>query len=464
MARAAGGLDPCQRSTAKLAAGGLPPLLKSAAWRAERCRHGTTSEERNVRAGASRPFRSEVRPVRRRGPPGRPPLVAWRSTFRCRAAADADARDGGMIPQGGIFIWSRSNAVRQAVRWARYASVTRRADVFFGPSAANDQCSVGRRDAPSQASPQARGGVRAVLALARSRRRLVRDHRAEQPDVPRALEATATASIPVGALDDPPSPSRGRSCSCCWAISSVSRQRCKRPRRAWHNGNSPDPAPAAARWKISDLISRLVDLVFGHREVDAGAGGFRDAASAQSRPPGMIRRLFPRALDLQRSSSIALGVRITASSSTGGILRGEEPAENVGIGDARDPGAPSLSRAFSRRHGLRPGTTENAWKLARALPRPCDHVLYEFTSAGLRHRLFKGFKLPAEPGEACILDRGPPDPDNGFQLVGCWAHCRRYFFGPPSAKSSRRRRAACDSNQRRRERDFFSWVEQSRAH
>ncbi len=65
----------------------------------------------------------------------------------------------------------------------------------------------------------------------------------------------------------------------------------------------------------------------------------------------------------------------------------------------------------------------------------CDHVLYEFTdshSSDFVHRLFKGFKgfLQSDASSVFdILDRGPPDPDNErLQLVGCWAHCRRYFF------------------------------------
>ncbi len=65
----------------------------------------------------------------------------------------------------------------------------------------------------------------------------------------------------------------------------------------------------------------------------------------------------------------------------------------------------------------------------------CDHVLYEFAS---RHSsdfvrdLFKGFSgfLQSDASSVYdILERGPPNPaDEKLHLVGCWAHCRRYFF------------------------------------
>ena len=64
-----------------------------------------------------------------------------------------------------------------------------------------------------------------------------------------------------------------------------------------------------------------------------------------------------------------------------------------------------------------------------------DHVLFEYTD---RHTsdvvadLFKGFKgfLQSDASSVYdILERGPPDPDGlTVTLVGCWAHCRRYFF------------------------------------
>lgn len=65
----------------------------------------------------------------------------------------------------------------------------------------------------------------------------------------------------------------------------------------------------------------------------------------------------------------------------------------------------------------------------------CDHVLYEFTSShssDFVRELFKGFKgfLQSDASSVYdILERGPPNPtDETLQLVGCWAHCRRYFF------------------------------------
>lgn len=42
---------------------------------------------------------------------------------------------------------------------------------------------------------------------------------------------------------------------------------------------------------------------------------------------------------------------------------------------------------------------------------------------------FKGFLQSDASNVYDILDRGPPeDTDEGVTLVGCWAHCRRYFF------------------------------------
>ena len=65
----------------------------------------------------------------------------------------------------------------------------------------------------------------------------------------------------------------------------------------------------------------------------------------------------------------------------------------------------------------------------------CDHVLYEFTSShssNFVQELFKGFKgfLQSDASSVYdILERGPPDPNSeALHLVGCWAHCRRYFF------------------------------------
>ena len=67
----------------------------------------------------------------------------------------------------------------------------------------------------------------------------------------------------------------------------------------------------------------------------------------------------------------------------------------------------------------------------------CDHVLFAYsehhTQEAVR-KLFGAFKgyLQADASNVYdILDRGPPkdeDPEDKIKLVGCWAHCRRYFF------------------------------------
>jgi transposase len=67
----------------------------------------------------------------------------------------------------------------------------------------------------------------------------------------------------------------------------------------------------------------------------------------------------------------------------------------------------------------------------------CDHVLFAYaerhTQEAVR-QLFGGFKgfLQSDASSVYdILDRGPPkdeDGDDAIKLVGCWAHCRRYFF------------------------------------
>jgi len=65
----------------------------------------------------------------------------------------------------------------------------------------------------------------------------------------------------------------------------------------------------------------------------------------------------------------------------------------------------------------------------------CDHVLYEFTSShtsAVVQEMFKGFSgyLQSDASSVYdILDKGPPrEDDQSLVLVGCWAHCRRYFF------------------------------------
>jgi transposase len=65
----------------------------------------------------------------------------------------------------------------------------------------------------------------------------------------------------------------------------------------------------------------------------------------------------------------------------------------------------------------------------------CDHVLFAYTEKHTQDfvkRLFGGFKgyLQSDASNVYdILERGPPtDSEDGLTLVGCWAHCRRYFF------------------------------------
>jgi transposase len=67
----------------------------------------------------------------------------------------------------------------------------------------------------------------------------------------------------------------------------------------------------------------------------------------------------------------------------------------------------------------------------------CDHVLFAYaerhTQEAVR-QLFGGFKgfLQSDASSVYdILERGPPKDEGGadaIKLVGCWAHCRRYFF------------------------------------
>lgn len=65
----------------------------------------------------------------------------------------------------------------------------------------------------------------------------------------------------------------------------------------------------------------------------------------------------------------------------------------------------------------------------------CDAVLFAYTehhTSDAVKRLFGAFRgyLQADASNVYdILERGrPPDTDEGVRLVGCWAHCRRYFF------------------------------------
>jgi len=67
----------------------------------------------------------------------------------------------------------------------------------------------------------------------------------------------------------------------------------------------------------------------------------------------------------------------------------------------------------------------------------CDYVLFAYTEKHTQEfvkSLFGGFKgyLQSDASNVYdILDRGPPrdtDAEDSVKLVGCWAHCRRYFF------------------------------------
>lgn len=64
----------------------------------------------------------------------------------------------------------------------------------------------------------------------------------------------------------------------------------------------------------------------------------------------------------------------------------------------------------------------------------CDHVIFEYTPehrSDVVARLFKGFRglLQSDASSVYdILEGGSPDIDAPIKLVGCWAHCRRYFF------------------------------------
>jgi transposase len=67
----------------------------------------------------------------------------------------------------------------------------------------------------------------------------------------------------------------------------------------------------------------------------------------------------------------------------------------------------------------------------------CDHVLFAYTEHHTQDAVrklfgsFKGFLQKDASNVYDILERGPPkdeDAGDGIKLVGCWAHCRRYFF------------------------------------
>jgi hypothetical protein len=65
----------------------------------------------------------------------------------------------------------------------------------------------------------------------------------------------------------------------------------------------------------------------------------------------------------------------------------------------------------------------------------CDHVLFAYAEKHTQDfvkKLFGGFTgfLQSDASNVYdILERGPPsEDDEAVTLVGCWAHCRRYFF------------------------------------
>jgi len=68
----------------------------------------------------------------------------------------------------------------------------------------------------------------------------------------------------------------------------------------------------------------------------------------------------------------------------------------------------------------------------------CDHVLFAYAERHTQDAVrklfgsFKGFLQSDASNVYDILDRGPPKDEDELadyiKLVGCWAHCRRYFF------------------------------------
>lgn len=64
----------------------------------------------------------------------------------------------------------------------------------------------------------------------------------------------------------------------------------------------------------------------------------------------------------------------------------------------------------------------------------CEHVLFRYVerhSSDSVEKLFRGYSglLQTDASSVYdILERGPPSESEGVVLVGCWAHCRRYFF------------------------------------
>ena len=121
-----------------------------------------------------------------------------------------------------------------------------------------------------------------------------------------------------------------------------------------------------------------------------------------------------------------------------------------------------------------------------------DHVLFHFArshSSATVKDLFEGFQgyLQSDASSVYdVLDRGPPT-GPALTLVGCWAHCRRYFFEAAVCKERAaveglfriraiyraeavlRELPPCDRKARRNESvrplidDFFAWANAARA-
>lgn len=125
----------------------------------------------------------------------------------------------------------------------------------------------------------------------------------------------------------------------------------------------------------------------------------------------------------------------------------------------------------------------------------CDHVLFAYakhhTQEAARKLFgeFKGFLQSDASNVFDILERGPPrdeDLDDYLKLVGCWAHCRRYFFEAAICKypvgiqgllriraiyaaddhfrklPPAKRKLARDEHVRPLINSFFEWVQQAR--
>jgi transposase len=130
----------------------------------------------------------------------------------------------------------------------------------------------------------------------------------------------------------------------------------------------------------------------------------------------------------------------------------------------------------------------------------CDHVLFAYAekhNSDFVKRLFQGFTgyLQCDASNVYdILERGPPKddpstdaPDSKLTLVGCWAHCRRYFFEAAICKypvgvqgllrlramyavdaefrsaPPEKRKVLRDQHLRPLIDQFFDWVEQARS-